>query len=417
LSKLIKSDQCIEAHPCRLEPIDVDAFFINDEFSENKTAEPEAAKDSDFEAGKEEAVESTKSREDSDRESIDEEKVDLNRLSDLAGRLGSLIGGVNDPAGAGNQEKDSEASKQAEQVLNEARQQAEFIMEAARHKVSENNSLLESVQSQYREFTEGAKEQAGSILDGAKKQAGDITHGAGRQAEQIINEARQQADFTVEAANRKASQILEKAQLQTEETIQKARQEAAELIEAAKKQAEQMVGTAGAEGLEIKKQAQQEGFQTGHQEGLTGARKEFEGKLATAISLLAGAEEERLTRIRSSEPELVKLAGYIAEKIIGAELKLNPNAQLEMVKEALAGIPTAGTITIKINPDDFRFIEENLSEIKKVFSDPIPVEILQAQGIAAGNCYIETDHGNVDPRIKTQLEVIMTELGKVGRLE
>jgi flagellar assembly protein FliH len=364
----------------------VDAFFINDEFSENKTAESGVTGDG---VSEEEAAGSMKDQE---------------------------------QAGAGNKGKDSDdmtsqAGNQADQILDEARQQAEFIMEAAKHKGSENNSLLERTQSQYHEFTEGAKQQAGSILDGAKKQAGDITHGANRQADQIINEARQQADFTVETANREASQILEKAQLQTEETIQKARQKAAELVEAAKKQVEQMVETARQEASELKNQAKQEGFQTGHQEGLTGARKEFEAKLATALSLLAGAEEERLTRIRSSEPELLKLAVHIAEKIIGAELQLNPNAQLEILKEALAGIPTAGTITIRVNPDDYRFIEENLPAIKEVFSDPIPVKVQRDQGIAPGNCYIETDHGHMDSRIKTQLEMIMAELSKVGRLE
>ncbi len=453
MSKVIKSDEYIEAHPCRLDPIDVDAFFIHNDFSENKKM-AEAASD-------EQPREET--------ESSAEATVDLSRIADLAEKLGSIMGGAAEQAGAADaethseearkfldtaqqeaqrifsgaksqaQELTSKAGRQADQILNEskeeadrtlgeAKRQAELILEEARRQAElmtqtakqtgyENDSLLENAQNKFRELSEGAKHQAGSILDGAKRQAGDITSGANRQAEEFLNDARQKADFAVEAASQKASRILEDSRQQVEDTLEKARQEAAALIESATKQSEQIHQTAAQEAVEIKKKAQQEGFAAGHEEGLAAVRKEFEAKLAAALSLLATAEQERYNRILSSEAELLKLAVEIAEKIIGAELQLNHAAQLEMVKAAISGIPTAGSIAIKINPDDYQLFQDNLPEIQKVFHDPIPLKLLQDQGVAVGNCYLETDHGNVDVRIKTQLEVIMSELLKMGGLE
>ena len=90
---------------------------------------------------------------------------------------------------------------------------------------------------------------------------------------------------------------------------------------------------------------------------------------------------------------------------------------MAIVKQALAGISAVGTLIIKVNPADSQLFEKNLTIIQDVFHEPVPVKIQADQGITAGSCYIETEQGNIDARIKTQLEVISTEILKAGRLE
>ncbi len=448
MSKLIKSDQCFEAHPCRLEPIDVDAFFINNAFSETETTPSKTTLP---------IPDETKAGADEDGvgepDFSSEEQIDISRIADFAEQLNAFIEGNKEQASTTEDGKErtkapreddiadfrevvEKAQRDAEQIFTGAKNQADKLTKNARNQAEEfgkhakkqaeelthnakvqAESILEGAQGKFHELTEGAKQQAGSILEGAKQQAGDITYGASRQAEQIINEARQQAEFITESANRKAAELLEKIQQQTEESIKNTEQKNAELFKAAKQQTEEMLVKAKEQAVEIKNQAKQEGFEAGHDEGLVKAQQEYEKKLADALMIVAQSEEARLTRIQSSEAELLKLAVAIAEKIIGEELKTDPNVQVAIVKQALAGISTAGTITIKVNPEDYRFIEENLPELQKVFREPVPVKVQRDQGVAMGNCYIETDHGNIDVRIKTQLEMIMAEILKMGRSE
>jgi flagellar assembly protein FliH len=460
LSKLIKSDQCIEADPCRLEPIDVDAFFINDEFSESQTettsGDPAIIPDETRAgAGENGAV--------AEPAFASGEPVDISRIADLAEQLKAFIGGNQEPASTAEDVEEPEDSKaddmadfkeltakaqqeaeqifsgaksradelthraknQAEELDRNARNQAEELTKNAKYLAEETahnaqaqaKSILEGAQSKFHELTEGAKQQAGSILEGAKQQAGNITDGASREAERIFTEARQKAAFITESASREAAELLERMRQQHDETMKNAEQEAAGLLETAKRQVAEMLAQAEAQGVEIKNQAQQEGFKAGHAEGLAKAQQEYEKKLADALVIVAQSEAARLERIQSSEAELLKLAVAIAEKIIGAELKTDPGVQVAIVKEALTGISTAGSLTIKVNPEDYRFIEENLAEFQKAFREPVPVKLQRDQGIAVSNCYIETDHGNIDARIKTQLEMIMAEILKVGRPE
>jgi flagellar assembly protein FliH len=444
-----------------LEPIDVDAFFINDEFSENETGRADSPNPDETKAGTDEDDVAG----DSDKAQFSgQESIDISRIADFAEQLKAFIGGEQEQAGAAEvveervkspqpediadfREVMEKAQREAEQVFAGAKNQAEELTQSARteaEKLSQSarsqaeeltktakyqaeelaysaktqaESILEGAQSKFHELTEGAKQQAGSILEGAKREAGDITHSAGRQAEQVLDEAKQNAELITESANRKAAEMLEKAGQQSGETIKNAEQKAAEFFEATQRQAEEMIIRAKEQAVEIENQAKQEGYEAGHDEGLTKAQQEYEKKLADALTIVAQSEEARLTRIQSSEPELLKLAVAIAEKIIGEELKTDASTQVAIVRHALAGIPTAGTLTIKVNPEDYRFIEENLAEFQKVFSEPIPVKIQRDQGIAMNNCYIETDHGNIDARIKAQLDMIMAEILKMGRSE
>jgi flagellar assembly protein FliH len=78
---------------------------------------------------------------------------------------------------------------------------------------------------------------------------------------------------------------------------------------------------------------------------------------------------------------------------------------------------TANKITLRIHSDDLPVIRENLVLLQSAFNEPKPIEIKEDCGISKGSCFIETDHGNLDARIKSQLERIMTELLKVGQIE
>lgn len=145
--------------------------------------------------------------------------------------------------------------------------------------------------------------------------------------------------------------------------------------------------------------------------------QEMEANLADSLKLLNQAETERIRRITSSEAELLKLASGIAEKIIGSELQSHPEQYLSLVKEALGKVATANSITVKINPEDERLIQENFPVLQEVFSEPKTIGIKSDQTVPPGNCFVETEHGKVDARIKSQLEGIMKEILKVGQVD
>ncbi len=362
MSKIIKSQHCIEAHPCRLDPVDVDAFFVNSQeedemldYSSETDAETatalEEVLETIFPPGEDRKVESDNYT-GQNPENPEGEDTELNGLA------------------AGVPEIDLfKMNREAERLIAQSKQEAGALADLAREKA-------ESI-------TGTAKEEAAGIMGRAEEEALRIKEQASLDAEGIIEQAREQADETIAQAEQEAENIINQARLQ-------------------------------AEGL--KAEAHRQGLTEGRQEGLAKAKQETEANLVNSLNILSQAEEERVQRIASSEMELLKLVAGITEKIIGSELKNHPEQIVSIVKEALSRVATANSITVKINPEDLQMIRENLPVLHDVFNEPKIITVKEDQTILPGDCFIETEHGKVDARIKSQLERIMNEIVKAGQV-
>lgn len=362
MSKVIKSQHCVEAHPCRLDPVDVDAFFVNSQ-EENET--PNSSSETDAET---------------------------------AATLEEILGTTFFPGKKQEKESDdftdgkSENSEEKDTELNRS--------EADTPKVDLFKINL----------------KAEKLIDQSKQEANAFTNLAREKAESITGDAKEEAAGIIELAKEEALQIKEQAGLDADEVIKKAQHEADEAISQAKQEAENIITQARRQAEELKTEAHKEGLAAGHQEGLAKAKQEIEANLRDSLNILSQAEEERVQRIASSEAELLKLVTGIAEKIIGSELKSHPEQIVFIVKEALSRVATANSIIVKINPEDLQIIRENLPALQEVFDEPKTIAIKEDQTILPGDCFIETENGKVDARIKSQLERIMNEILKAGQI-
>lgn len=365
MSKIIKSQHFVEAHPCRLDPVDVDAFFVNNQ-------EEEDAQNSFSESEAETAA----------------------TLEEI---LETIFPPEEDPAAEAEESaRENPEDEDTAVTESETSEEPAAVPEVDWFKINlEAEKLIDQ-----------SKQEADVLTKLAREKAEDITGAAAKEASGIIEKARKEADQIKEQAGLDAAEIIKKAQQDADETINKAKQEAEAIISQARQEAEK-----------LKSEAQKEGLATGYQEGLAKAKQEIEENLANSIKILAQAEEERVQRIASSEAEILKLVTGIAEKIIGSELKSAPEQLISIVKEALSRVATASSITIKINPDSLGLLQENLPALQGVFSEPKAITIQGDQTILPGDCFIETEHGKVDARVKSQLERIMNEILKVGRID
>ena len=448
LSKIIKSGQCVETHPRQLLPVDV-VYFIDDEETvqegeisetgesnhEQETPIDQDLEEATIESEGEETVTDpqepeavadevvvtinsadrkrlasvlldyedkpeTKSKVRNEKPLIDSmaakveaatgkepDAINLDHLADVAASIDSLFSGAKEQAGA---------------IAEHAQVQAGTIIEGASRRAGET--------------LEQAKRRADEITFGAEHKAGSVMGQANQQAETIINSAKDQADLILEGTRQKVEKSFEKAEHQAEVIIENAQKEAAIVVEDTQKQTATMLEEAREQSIIIKEQAHQDGLTEGRQEALTIVRQELATNLTQALTLINEIETERMQRLTSSEPELIKLAVTIAEKIIGEELKLDPVCQLQIIREALARVTTANMLTIRIHPEDLQVVHDNLGLLQSSFNEPKPIKVAEDCNITKGSCFIETDHGNLDARVKSQLERVMAELLKVGKV-
>lgn len=154
------------------------------------------------------------------------------------------------------------------------------------------------------------------------------------------------------------------------------------------------------------------GFNEGQKEALNRLQKEYSEKLREAYSVIDSVTSKIDTQIKEQVQKInefvLQLSFQIAEKIIRREID-KESPVLKIVDEALRKLTSANEVTIKLNPTDLKLVESHLSIInRKINSGNIRLEA--DERIEKGGCFIETEIGNSDGRISSQIENIKRQI-------
>ena len=146
--------------------------------------------------------------------------------------------------------------------------------------------------------------------------------------------------------------------------------------------------------------------EAGHEQGYTAGKTAGEDELAPVIEtireLISSVKAQRGAVIASAEPELVRLAMAIAERVVHMELQTNPNVIVENVRQSLTRLVSREVVTLRVNPIDLDTIRQHRDEIVAA-GDVEHLRIVEDQRVDRGGVVVETDAGTIDSKIATQL--------------
>ncbi len=194
--------------------------------------------------------------------------------------------------------------------------------------------------------------------------------------------------------------------------IDGAERDAEALLADAHMRARTMIDDAGVRAEQIAENARRAAHEAGHAAGTQAAEREMSELLATMRNLIEMARAERHKIIESAEPELVKLAMGIAERVLHQQIALDRNVVVEMAKVAISRLIDRDSVTVRVNPADLERMREHREDVLAL-GDVKNVRIIEDQRVDRGGVVVETDAGSVDARVHTQL----AEVKKVLRIE
>ncbi len=156
----------------------------------------------------------------------------------------------------------------------------------------------------------------------------------------------------------------------------------------------------------------EEAHTRGRQEGLDCA----EESLGSATQALVKAAEEiirlRESLARNNSQDLLRLVMAVSEQIVRREIAADPDIVLTIIENALQASVRADHYRVLINPADL----ENVTKQKPLFLASISglknLSIETDMSISPGGCRIDSEVGDVDATIETQLEAIQQALSK-----
>jgi flagellar assembly protein FliH len=155
-------------------------------------------------------------------------------------------------------------------------------------------------------------------------------------------------------------------------------------------------------------------YQRGVEAGKSEASKElqirFDGRIAEERKRIAAL----MTSIRNQiillqnrwEHSVMKFSLSIAQLVIKQEVTVNREIVLGQVREALRHLVGVEKVKLRVHPDDEEVLRHRRAEVSSA-SDSLKEMVIEADDkIDRGSCIVESDSGNVDARLSTQLNRI-----------
>jgi flagellar assembly protein FliH len=158
---------------------------------------------------------------------------------------------------------------------------------------------------------------------------------------------------------------------------------------------------------------------TAREEGLREGREEALAALTPALEVLAQANEAVIesqhARSEQLEAHAVDLALFLAEKIIGGAIAVQPDLVVEAVRGALRGIVERERVTVLVHPEDLELVRSAMDGMRAGLGGIEHCEVQAERRVSRGGAVVRTPDGDVDARVETKLararEVIEAALG------
>jgi flagellar assembly protein FliH len=150
----------------------------------------------------------------------------------------------------------------------------------------------------------------------------------------------------------------------------------------------------------LRENARQEGLREGREEALAALTPALEA-LAQATEAVQASQHERAQRL---EAHAVDLALFLAEKVIGGALAVEPDRVVEAVRGALRGIVERERITVLVHPEDLELVRDAMDGLRATLGGIEHTEVQAERRVSRGGAVVRTPDGDVDARVETKLQ-------------
>lgn len=165
-----------------------------------------------------------------------------------------------------------------------------------------------------------------------------------------------------------------------------------------------------------KKKREEETYNKGVSDGIQAGRlqilKEIEKELNLIRSLTEGVQRLKEEIYERIETQVVEMSLAIARKVIYGATEQDREIVVATAKEAIKKASDREMLKIKINPVDYEVLNKRRTELVQCIDGIKSILFEVDESVQPGGCLIETNQGDVDARIESQIRVIEGEMKK-----
>ncbi|MDR0599971.1 MAG: flagellar assembly protein FliH [Treponema sp.] len=253
------------------------------------------------------------------------------------------------------------------------------------------------------EVEELGEEYTGPTVEELRREAEAFKAQWGEEREALISAARAEAEGIIKEAERTAFQEVKRKTDQAQAAKQRAEEEAERLVAEARENARRIEEDARAAFDKDRKEAEDQGREAGREAGYAEGKAEVDRLVERTQTVLERAQEKRSEILAETEQQVIDLVLLIARKVIKVISENQRTVVVSNVVQALKKIRGRGNIIIRVNMADLKLTTEHKKRFIDMVEGAASLQIMEDSGVDPGGCVVETEFGEIDARIASQL--------------
>jgi flagellar assembly protein FliH len=267
-------------------------------------------------------------------------------------------------------------------------------------------------------------EEVGEVEEYSGPTADDLR----REAEAFKAQWEQEKEALVRSAKVEADGIIKEAESAAFAEVKRKTSEAQSLRRAAEDEAEQILAEARAKAKQIeddslsafeteRKEAEERGRLAGRETGFVEGKDEVARLVERTQTVLERAQEKRAEILAETEQQIIDLVLLISRKVIKVISENQRNVVISNVVQALRKVKGRGNIIIKVNMLDLKLATEHKKDFIAQVEGSKSLQIVEDSTVDPGGCVIETDFGEIDARIGSQLAELEQKILEISPIK
>ncbi|MDR2808898.1 MAG: flagellar assembly protein FliH [Spirochaetaceae bacterium] len=254
------------------------------------------------------------------------------------------------------------------------------------------------------------EEDLGPTIEDLKQEAETFKAQWEAEKELMIRTAKSEAESIVKHAEDLAFQEVKRKTSEIQMLSRQADDEAARIVEEAQDKAQEIERSAQTAFEAEHQEAVEAGLQEGREKGYSEGKAEVERLIARMQTILERAQEKRTEILLETERQVVDLVLLITRKVVKIISESQESVIRSNVVQALRKVKNRGDVIIHVNIADIKLTTEHTKDFIAAVEGIKSIQIIEDSSVDKGGCIIETDFGEVDARISSQLAELESKI-------
>ena len=276
---------------------------------------------------------------------------------------------------------------------------------------------LAKAEDKLEEITEEKEVYSGPTADDLRREAETFKGQWESEKEAMINSSKAEAEQIIKQAEETAFREVKRRTDEVQSLKRQAQDEADKIVAEAQEKAGQIEAESRDAFEAERKEAEEQGRSAGRETGFAEGKDEVERLIGRTQIVLQRAQDKRTEILEETEQEIINLVLLIARKVIKVISENQKNVIISNVVQALRKVKGRGDIVIRVNLADLKLSTEHLKDFIKLLEGARSVQIVEDSSVDEGGCVIETDFGEIDARIASQLAELEAKILEVSPIK